>query len=222
MQSKKIVLSALFLALPLSAAANDVMGVYVTGKVGSSAQQQSKAENSLLKSGMTAVGAGGVAVGYDFNPEYQMPFRAELEYYARASGSGVETKYTYGSQNASVSRKINTQTVMANGYWDIYTNIEGLRPFLSAGLGMASNKMKLAAKVNGTSTEDSDSSDKTQFAWALGVGVGYDFNSNWALELGYRYLDAGKASLKNKATKQEYYTTKVAYHDVNLGLRYTF
>ncbi|MCN2224515.1 invasion outer membrane protein Tia, partial [Escherichia coli] len=62
------------------------------------------------------------------------------------------------------------------------------------------------------------------FAWSIGAGVRYDVTPDIALDLSYRYLDAGKSSLSYKDTEGDKYKSEadVKSHDIMFGVTYHF
>jgi opacity protein-like surface antigen len=67
----------------------------------------------------------------------------------------------------------------------------------------------------------------TNFAWNVGLGVGYQITPNVALDVGYRYVDLGKAS--TKWTNAIYLpgdvrtqSKNMVQHQIGIGLRIGF
>ncbi|MER2572228.1 outer membrane beta-barrel protein, partial [Escherichia coli] len=62
------------------------------------------------------------------------------------------------------------------------------------------------------------------FAWSFGAGVRYDVTPDIALDLSYRYLDAGDASVSYKDEWGDKYKSEVDVksHDIMLGVTYNF
>ena len=105
-------------------------------------------------------------------------------------------------------------------------------PYLGGGIGFGFIDYKASFnaddRTDGTESGSwSSSTNETNFAWSLGGGVAYDFTENWTVDLGYRYIDAGKVSTSSRVTEGgDSWTTKakanVQTHDIMLGVRYTF
>lgn len=137
--------------------------------------------------------------------------RAELEY---AYHDNADFKFSEVCTSCQLSTKV--QTVMPNGYYD-FKNKSAFTPYVSLGLGNAS--IKTTAHNDGFSKSKTDN----DFAWSVGLGVAYTINPNFSVDLGYRYLDAGKASVNNSGTNfQENIKAQISSNDVTLGLRYAF
>lgn len=126
--------------------------------------------------------------------------RAELEY-----NLNEDAKKTLGG---GIKAKIETQSAMANVYYDIDTGTK-FTPYVGAGLGYA--KVKGSLSLSGVS----ESMDDNNFAWQVGAGASYALNSNVSLDAGYRYVDYGDF------TKDEVKLDTSA-HELYVGARYAF
>lgn len=162
-----------------------------------------KAKYSLLDSDVSAGGydvttvdedvAGfGVAVGIAYKDPSGM-LRTELEY----NKNGNSTK-SYGV----IDFEVETQSVMLNTYYHLPTG-SALTPYIGGGIGVS--HIKGTAELMGLS----GSIKKTNFAWQAGAGISYDLTKNFALDLGYRYMDYGdfeKDGVSLDTTAHEFYT----------------
>ncbi|ENN8378995.1 porin family protein [Providencia rettgeri] len=219
-------------------------GVYVTGKLGSSIMQLSdqkwSSEGGLdgtYHGGNKTKGVfgGGVAIGYDFYDAYSLPIRTEFDIMMRGKASSDYNLATssYGTPGTSgywdsddAKNDVTLNTFMVNAYYD-FRNSTAFTPYVSVGLGMASLKHEAkyayteVSYPSGSTTYDSFSKSKTatNFAWSLGVGTQYTFNDNLALDLSYRYLDAGKSDVNYDGAKSK---IKVRTNDIMLGVVYRF
>jgi opacity protein-like surface antigen len=108
--------------------------------------------------------------------------------------------------------KIQSINLLGNGYLDLGTWY-GLTPYVGAGAGMA------AVKVTSVQGATSDDRSRWNFAWAGMAGVAWKVAPNLQLDLGYRYLNVGKAK-SGGATPITF--DDVAGHEVRLGLRWSF
>lgn len=70
----------------------------------------------------------------------------------------------------------------------------------------------------------SRSGSADNFAWSLGAGIRYDVTPDIALDLSYRYLDAGDSSVSYKDEWGDKYKSEVDVksHDIMLGVTYNF
>ena len=134
-----------------------------------------------------------VAVGYDFYPQFSIPIRTELEFYARGK---ADSKYNVDKDSWSggywrddLKNEVSVNTLMLNAYYD-FRNDSAFTPWVSAGIGYA----RIHQKTTGISTWDyeygssgreslSRSGSADNFAWSLGAGVRYDVTPDIALDL---------------------------------------
>lgn len=156
---------------------------------------------------------GALALGYDFNSQFGVPVRAEVEYALRGNS---EKSWNY-DKVFDLKGAWNASTLFLNLYYD-FRNSTAFTPYVGAGLGMAFNyaNYTLTAKDYNANFDD----HRTTFAWNVGAGVAYDITDNFAVDLGYRYVNLGYyevdlpegAKVKNQPSN----------HEFMLGLRYTF
>ncbi|WP_111893837.1 outer membrane protein [Acinetobacter sp. MB5] len=219
---KKLTLSAITLScLTISISGHTATlaeSAYVSAKVGVGIEDahnkrysNSEGTNISGKSGSQSVFTGSIAYGFNLAPVYNIPVRAELEY---SYHDTADFNFSEVCTSCQLSTKV--QTVMLNGYYD-FKNTSAFTPYISLGLGNASIKT--------TAHNDNFSKAKTtnDFAWSVGLGVGYTINPNFSIDLGYRYLDAGKSSWNNSETSvEENIKARMSSNDVTLGLRYSF
>ena len=173
------------------------------------------------------------AIGFDFSKVSKVNARAELEYtykdkatfapnISSAIFNGVEVQAPEGIPSFLVN-ELRTQSLMLNGYYD-FKNKSKFTPYLSAGVGVSriENKVSINPEAFGTS-ENITTDTNNNFTWTAGAGVAYKVTENVALDLAYRYVDAGEtdvsqsfegAKLKN--------TADLVSHDYSLGVRYNF
>ena len=230
-------------------------GFYVGGHIGAAGvETNSNIYHSVTINGSTSqdgyvpfgqerdIGlAGGVSVGYNFNEQFGAPVRVELNYTARSESkmSGKKWDYLYDLEGTPFvyldhAEKVDLQTLMVNLWADIPTGT-AFRPYVGGGICAAFLKYKnntdfrLNSTGEAVGTFTSGSESATNFAWSLGGGVAYDFTPNWTMDLGYRYINAGKISTEVKRDRifgsgtNNYKTgTKVRSHEVFLGGRYNF
>ena len=159
--------------------------------------------------------AGGVSVGYNFKERYNTPLRLEVNYTARSdANNNPKSAMMPGSGNyIEHTQKISLNTLTFNIWADIPTN-SAFTPYVGGGLGAAfiDYQAKNTEHFSNGITADvfSASQKKTNFAWNIGGEVAYDVNAQFTVDLGYRYLDAGKISInKNVPTFNSGGTTPV-------------
>ncbi len=114
--------------------------------------------------------------------------------------------------------KYKTQTVtnvdfsalsfMANGYYDICIKDSGVSPYLTAGLGVASVKVKDSSVTT---------LDESKFAWQVGAGIGVKASENVVVDLGYRYFRT--SDVTNKVGDEKF---TLSGSNILAGIRYSF
>ncbi|EFC1583966.1 porin family protein [Escherichia coli] len=178
----------------------------------------------------------GLAVGYDFYQHYNVPVRTEVEFYGRGAADSHYTLDTWHSPMGDGGRedtqnRLSVNTLMVNTYYD-FRNSSAFTPWVSVGLGYA----RVHHKVTYTDTSWNESGEVSDisalhysgydnnFAWSIGAGVRYDVTPHIALDLSYRYLDAGDSSVSYKDEWGDKYKSEadVKSHDIMFGVTYNF
>ncbi|HGN0869640.1 TPA: outer membrane protein [Providencia alcalifaciens] len=240
---KKIIAVSL-LSLVSSAAFAGAESLYVSGKIGASIVQVSNqkwltSDNEFEKTNLgntnDSVFGGNIAVGYDFSKTTTLPLRTELEFGMREKASTSHNLASYNdhvdlSSSDDVKTDITLNTVMLNTYYDFKNNTK-FTPYVSVGLGMASINHKMRYDYNEhivsmnqfTHEKFTKSKTTTNFAWSVGLGSQYRVNNHVSLDMGYRFLDAGKSEASYYADSQENTSkVKVRSHDIMFGVTYRF
>lgn len=121
---------------------------------------------------------------------------------------------------------VKSYTGMVNAYYDL-GNWGGITPYLGAGVGVSYNKMSevyFTDNVNLPNRIEGDS--RLSLAWSLMAGIGWQITDRAILDIGYRYMDYGKATsgkvdsagFVNPAVRIDDMTA----HEIKVGLRYHF
>lgn len=180
-----------------------------------------------LNDGDKSVFLGTLAYGVNLEKQLSLPVRAELEYTYRDNAKFDSTYIDEWQSQTDLD--ITSQNLLLNFYYDL-KNTTRFTPYISAGLGLAHNKLE-SSEDFGDDQKDIASDSKTNFSWAVGVGVNYNINKNLDLDMGYRYVDLGKVSttFKENLSNDEFsyiYESKISSkfrsQDITLGLRYKF
>lgn len=173
------------------------------------------------------------AIGFDFSKVSKVNARAELEYtykdkatFAPNISSGIfngeEEQAPEGIPSFLVN-ELRTQSLMLNGYYD-FKNKSKFTPYLSAGVGVSriENKVSINPEAFGDS-ENITTDTNNNFTWTAGAGIAYKVTENVALDLAYRYVDAGETDVSQsfEGTKLKN-TADLVSHDYSLGVRYNF
>ena len=101
------------------------------------------------------------------------------------------------------------QRYMAQFYYEFPLRSK-FRPFLNAGCG--------ASYVESTYHHNHirKSGDDTTFVWNAGAGLTFNWTRSWSFDVGYRFIDAGKARLYDDTD------VKIQNHEGYAGVRFTF
>jgi opacity protein-like surface antigen len=112
---------------------------------------------------------------------------------------------------------------MVNAYFDVPVHTLPVRPFLGAGVGAADvHVTAIASRPFGppmpptTLIDDSTSG----FAWQLMAGAALPVTRRLSLTLQYRWFDAD--TMRGHDTRGQRFTTQIAGHNLDLGLRWMF
>ena len=141
--------------------------------------------------------------------------------------------------------KVKSLILETNAYYDI-ADFNGFTPYLTAGVGVARNKLSSATTVSagtikgtaiptgstagnafagsGSSTTSGSSSKslkKTGFAWNIGFGGMYNINPEFGVDLAYRYRDLGKVKIGKDSSNKDV-SKKLKSHNVTVGVVYKF
>lgn len=171
--------------------------------------------------GGAIVGAG---VGYQFNDH----IRADVTLGYRGWYSASESTVYLGN-TISGSADVNSTDGLVNAYYDI-GHFGQFTPYVGAGAGFAYNKTDAATvNLNGAPVGQIGGDSRTDFSWQVGAGTAFRFTDNLSLDVGYRYMDMGKAQTSdtftnNAGTSFSGFRQTVDLHgsEVQAGLRWTF
>lgn len=179
------------------------------------------------------------AIGFDFSKVSNVNARAELEYTYKdkAKFSPNLNKIMFEDDDFSETidvpngtpglfiNELRSQSLMLNAYYD-FKNSSKFTPYVSAGAGVTRIKNKQTFNPEFIEDDSSLSDTSNNFTWAAGVGVAYQVTKNVALDLGYRYVDAGDIEFNNNNVIEEGINLKstadLVSHDYTLGIRYNF
>jgi opacity protein-like surface antigen len=183
------------------------------------------------------VGFAGVGLGYQFNSWFRFDVTGELRTSARLKFRDSYTTSVPPPDSGvnSYTGSLSTALFLANAYIDL-GNWHGLTPFLGAGVGFARHRVHgvddsgvaVTGGVPSVTYGFFSDASRTNFAWALMAGLAYDVTPNVKLELGYRYLNMGKANSGPLAfcsggcpvPTPSVRIRQIESHDIRLGFRW--
>lgn len=122
-----------------------------------------------------------------------------------------------GLPGFALTGRFASTTALANAYLDLGT-WSGFTPYVGAGLGYSWNTVS-GLRVGGI---DPGVRDRTvgSLAWALMAGVAVDAGHGFAIDLGYRYVDLGRA--RTAATPAGYgEVRRLSAHEARVGIRWS-
>lgn len=111
---------------------------------------------------------------------------------------------------------ISVYTGLVNGYID-FGNWNGLVPYVGAGVGVAHHVID-----NVRLPADAADGSSTDFAWALYGGMAFNVNENLAFDVGYRYMDLGRAESGATPAGAPFVVEDYESHDFRIGIRWSF
>lgn len=182
-----------------------------------------------------------LAVGFDFSKISKVNARAELEYTYKDTVKFTPRADLFVVNTPDFSdsiplpegfpgllvNELRSQSLMLNGYYD-FKNTSKFTPYLGAGVGVTRIKNKQSLNPEFFIESDSQSDTSNTFTWSANVGVAYQVTENVALDLGYRYVDAGEIEFNTNNSlffgpnSDMKTTADLVSHDYSLGLRYNF
>lgn len=128
----------------------------------------------------------------------------------------------YDAGPGTLGTDITSYTLMFNGYYDL-GNMNGVVPYVGAGVGVAYHSMDDVVNDLGLTSKDGD---KASFAWSLMAGVAYQLTQRAILDVGYRYIDLGSAGSSHRdaagAWAPRLEVDDMRAHEFKIGLRYHF
>ncbi len=152
---------------------------------------------------------GGFGVGYK-----AQWFRVDL-----TGDYGWRSKYiATTSAGTTFSGKLESFTVMANGYFDLGT-WGGFTPYVGAGIGGAN--VIFSGYENSAAVSPMPSTavpvHRWNLAWAAMAGVSYNFSQNILLDIGYRHVDMGDV---NGGPNGQLTIKRLTGDEIRIGFRY--
>ena len=147
----------------------------------------------------------GFKIGYQINPIIS----CDMSYDYRGNFSSLRGYEPNLIASSSFSlgdifsfNNITIQTVLFNINLSPDIQCGGFVPYISTGVGFASNKIGCLKNYNLNDGEEYPllynvtlcGRRITSFSWQAGIGAYYAFHNHWRFGMGYRFLDAGKLS----------------------------
>jgi opacity protein-like surface antigen len=181
-----------------------VSGWYLRGDVGfrlDNVGSATDAGTAVDNNKMDNVFLGGLGAGYKAKW-----FRVDI-----TGDYAMRGQYTGTSNGADISAKIDSYTVLLNGYIDLGT-WAGFTPYVGAGIGGA------YLSVSSFGNPAAFTNREWNTAYAGMAGVNYSLAHNVLLDLGYRHIWLGNATDGPDATPLM--VKRITGDEVRIGIRY--
>ena len=136
-----------------------------------------------------------------------------------ASGLRVEFElgyrdYDFDTPTGSAARgEFSTVSLMANGIYSF--DLEGFRPYVGLGVGLARNRVELEG-INLRGERVRDVGEADVFAYQGLVGIGYPLSDRAEIRLGYRYFGTAEGDIGAGVSISS------ANHNFEVGVLYSF
>ena len=149
-----------------------------------------------------------------------------LGYHGKRDIDGTPGPWTVPAFVDPLHTSVTTTTLMFNGYYDIM-RLDRFTPYVGAGVGLAYNKTgSVSFTGNPALVNTIEGDNRWSLAWSLMAGVGIQLTERTTLDIGYRYLDMGKAE-SGIIDSAGFANPKVriddlAAHEFKVGLRFAF
>jgi opacity protein-like surface antigen len=172
---------------------------------------------------------GAVALGYNFDKQFNIPLRTEIEY---SVFSEAEAKMKAKSKSLGASGEFkqvaDIDTLFVNAYVDLdFVQNAIAVPYVGAGIGVGFIDLNVKEKnnvVDHNVWRDAGSKSHTNFAWHVGGGVGFTCTDNIILDVGYRFVSLGSAETQTRIIEMDTAKGKanLQQHQFSTGVRFSF
>jgi opacity protein-like surface antigen len=178
--------------------------------------------DTLNEIGSSALLSGGV--GYRFNER----LRADVTV-MRRTGFTLSDDYTSSTPPIHYDAGVTSWTVLLNGYVDLPVTLGPVRPFVGAGVGWSRNRIgTLHASFPGFFATAAGGT-RNHVAWQVTAGASVSVAPSLAVDLSYRFLDAGdigtdpSIAVSNRGRPPITGSNgRLQSHDLLVGVRYAF
>lgn len=184
--------------------------LYFAGYLGLSTSTESEfSETTTARSGDMEFDNGvslAAAMGLRLTPQW----RIETEISKRGADFDRVDFAGVGGGSFKLGGELDTWLYLLNVYYDFDWEWKKFQPFLTAGIGLASQEATIN-DPNGLLPTASD--DSLGFAWSLGGGLKYRVDQDVAITTNYRYIGANDMEVDS-------YDVEYSNHEFRLGLEY--
>ena len=189
-----------------------------------------KGYGNMKDESLAPTGLAGGGFGYRFNDSFRSDVTIDYEWDSQFKGKLICPNPCTGKKGNEYSKEyadIDAWSGLVNAYWDFNFGGEGLGgiiPYVGAGIGVSNLATSHVKYVNPNGTTGKwKGSSTTNLAWAVMAGVSIPIDTNWLIDLNYRYVDLGNA--QSGKTLPQYGNKRIKYDDitaseVRIGFRY--
>lgn len=196
---------------------------FTTGSCGSGCVD-TNGEGSISGSlkGSFLIGGG---IGYQVTDYFRTDLT--LDYMTRSKGSLTHCEPSHWNSPNCTSTdgsKFTALSLLANAYVDL-ANINGITPYIGAGIGGTKVKWSNLAREGGDFPVNGiQGNSDWRFTYALMAGVSYDLTESLKLDAGYRFrrVNGGKMAEAYGNGNGAAHQKAMNIHDIRVGLRYQF
>lgn len=153
-----------------------------------------------MDNNVSFAGALGLRINRNWRVEGEVSYR----------DSRIDKFNIDGIGQVKANGNIKSWMYMLNGYYDFETSWRGIQPFLSAGIGLASQKARV---TNGGGFLPNASDGALNIAYQAGGGLKYRYTDSMAFTGGYRYLGT-------HAIESDSYDLDYRSHEFRVGFEY--
>lgn len=177
---------------------------YVSGALGYTFTDDSNFEDSGATGEFAFDNAPSIALA--LGKRFKENWRGEIELSHREAD--IDRLTVNGVRSANNVGDLETTSLLVNGYYDFRAG-KKLRPYLSAGVGLARHEGSINSGALNVSEND------TVFAYQLGAGVSYAIKERTSIFGGYRYNGSSDVKFDTLGAKYD-------AHEIRVGLAYAF
>ena len=157
---------------------------------------------------------GGIAASFNYS---WRDWRTEIEYAWRARTDANGYLYS-DSQSIGIRNNLQNQTLTANlrRYGPMF---RGMTPYVAAGYGKVRHESVAEyLDIDDKASLETGTRVQSQPTWNAGAGMQITTSSGWLIDLGYRYVDLGRAMSPRFASGLAFSTGELVSHDVYFAI----
>lgn len=216
-----------------------IPGFYLRGDIGTATHSVASASynnittgtiNPLTGASVSRANMGGIGMGFK-SGYFRVDTTVDYRNIANYSDATPCFSTTCGANTVKNSAKVESVALMLNGYIDLGTWFS-FTPYVGAGFGLGMVTMRdykaMAFSGSGVQTvTEMGNQSKNNLAYSLMAGTSYAINKNFALDVGYRYLNLGEGWTKATAiaaagtSSEQWNMGRLTAHEIRAGIRYT-